>query len=567
MDFSAAPQAVVKAFQMCVKRFPVSAAFVTVLSLFLAFSIHDEGRHLESSCIGAVSYYLSVGFMLSLTLHLWQEEGQKRRTALIVNSVAHLALLVDAIYIYHMLEDSDGYHYEVWVAHAAVILALLLSLLFLPFWKEKDNIASWNFTMRLIANGIICYIIGEVMWGGFSVLLASFNALFGIDLDFKWYAVIGVLTTLLLASWLFLGRIPCGEKKHDRTPVDSGFLNGVMRFLFLPLVGLYIVVLYIYAIQILVKWELPDGWVSWLVAASMAGLIIIEFGLYPARKAQERKADNCIARYLPVAILPLLLLMTVGIVRRFSDYGITINRLYLITLNLWFYFVCITLFVTKARRINWITISFALIFLLTSALPINYFSITHDFMESRIEKAMAHQKLPIGDKQYEQLLRSMPKAEAKELNEQLNYLRSHFGNNTIDPYVKDSKYVYFHFDFLEEEHETGTARHQYISNSCNTYSLNIPEGYNKLVKVYTNPVYCKKGQKVVKMRTALDGQTIGTVLVNLDTLKAHSNRMDTPILLPCTKDSLLYAATAFSISGWGKDSCNVDVTGFILQKK
>ena len=180
---------------------------------------------------------------------------------------------------------------------------------------------------------------------------------------------------------------------------------------------------------------------------------------------------------------------------------------------------------------------------------------------------MAHQKLPIGDKQYEQLLRSMPKADAKELNEQLNYLRSHFGNNAIDPYVKDSKYVYFHFDFLEEEHETGTARHQYISNSCNTYSLNIPEGYNKLVKVYTNPVYCKKGQKVVKMRTALDGQTIGTVLVNLDTLKAHSNRMDTPILLPCTKDSLLYAATAFSISGWGKDSCNVDVTGFILQKK
>ena len=54
---------------------------------------------------------------------------------------------------------------------------------------------------------------------------------------------------------------------------------------------------------------------------------------------------------------------------------------------------------------------------------------------------------------------------------------------------------------------------------------------------------------------------------NLDTLKAHSNRMDTPILLPCTKDSLLYAATAFSISGWGKDSFNVDVTGFIIHKK
>ena len=127
--------------------------------------------------------------------------------------------------------------------------------------------------------------------------------------------------------------------------------------------------------------------------------------------------------------------MTVGIVRRFSDYGITINRLYLITLNLWFYFVCITLFVTKARRINWITISFALIFLFTSAFPINYFSITHDYMKSHIEKAMAHQKLPIGDKQYEQLLRSMPKAEAKELNEQLNYLYEVISETTLQTHT------------------------------------------------------------------------------------------------------------------------------------
>lgn len=79
---------------------------------------------------------------------------------------------------------------------------------------------------------------------------------------------------------------------------------------------------------------------------------------------------------MPVLILPLLLLMTIGIIRRFNDYGITINRLYLATLNGWFYIVCIGLFVIKARRINWIPVSFAGIFLLTSALPVNYAGIT-----------------------------------------------------------------------------------------------------------------------------------------------------------------------------------------------
>ena len=37
------------------------------------------------------------------------------------------------------------------------------------------------------------------------------------------------------------------------------------------------------------------------------------------------RSDNWIARWMPVLILPLLLLMTIGIVRRFNDYGITVN--------------------------------------------------------------------------------------------------------------------------------------------------------------------------------------------------------------------------------------------------
>ena len=295
MKLTNAPQAIVKAFQVCAKRFPVSATYILVLSIFLIFNIFDEFDTIKESIIATVIYYLSVGFVLSLTIHLWQEEGQKRRILLIVNTVAHLILLADAIYIYNILEGSNCYYYEIGVAHVAVIFSLVLSLFFLSFFKEKDDIALWNFAMRLVVNAVVCYLICQIMWGGLSLLLVSFNSLFGIDIDNKWYMVIGVLSGLLLSSWLFLGRIPFGKDKHDHTPVDSGFLNAVMRFLFLPLVGLYIIVLYIYAIQIIIKWELPNGWVSGLVVASMVGLIVIELGLYPVRKSQGRKADNFIS--------------------------------------------------------------------------------------------------------------------------------------------------------------------------------------------------------------------------------------------------------------------------------
>ena len=580
MKLSAAPQAIVKAFRMCVKRFPVSAAYITALSIFLIFNIIDEGELLDDSLIGAVSYYLSVGFVLSLTLHLWQEEGKKQRTILIVNMVAHLVLLADAIYIYHVLEDSNSYHYEVWVAHAAIIFSLLLSLFFLSFFKEKDNIASWNFTMNILVNLFICHFIGEVMWGGFSLLLSSFNFLFHIDFDSKWYMVIGVLTGLLLSSWLFLGRIPNGENKHDRTPVDSGFLNAVMRFLFLPLVGLYTIVLYIYAIQILVKWELPNGWVSWLVAASMVGLIIIEFGLYPVRKAQNRKADNLIARYLPVSILPLLLLMTVGIIRRFNDYGITINRLYLITLNLWFYFVCITLFQTKARRINWITISFALIFLLTSAFPINYFSITRNCMDSKIRKMLYStdmirvRKFPLNERQYKHLLHILTKEEAVELNDKMRYMREYFGSHYTDAYVKDTTEVYFYYDFLSDTPSQSTiVENYYIGNGCEDFAIDISEGYEKIFRVYTPTVTVPSNQNIVQLVAEFRGEALDTVFVNLDTLRAHEHSMPAPFPLPCASNHNIYMVTHFSISPLNDSRTNkvesimVDVTGFVLQKK
>ena len=96
----------------------------------------------------------------------------------------------------------------------------------------------------------------------------------------------------------------------------------------------------------------------------------------PFSPPRTLRFEQRVARGLPIAILPLLVLMTIGIARRFNDYGITLNRLYLLTLNIWFYIVCIGLFVLRARRIQWIAVSFAGIFLLTSVLPVNYARLT-----------------------------------------------------------------------------------------------------------------------------------------------------------------------------------------------
>ena len=100
---------------------------------------------------------------------------------------------------------------------------------------------------------------------------------------YKRQAYIFIICSVLLPTLLFLGMLPQGESKHNRQPQSLDFLNGIIRFLFLPLIGGYLLVLYIYTARILSNWELPIGWVSWLVVTLMAGCIAIEFGLYPTR--------------------------------------------------------------------------------------------------------------------------------------------------------------------------------------------------------------------------------------------------------------------------------------------
>lgn len=127
------------------------------------------------------------------------------------------------------------------------------------------------------------------------LLILSVHKLFDLSIDSTCYLYVVILCNVCLSMFLFLGLLPQKQEKHNTRPLQHSFLNGVIHYLFLPLTGGYLIVLYIYALRILINWELPIGWVSWLVITLMTGCIVIEFGLYPSRMAQQKRTDNLIA--------------------------------------------------------------------------------------------------------------------------------------------------------------------------------------------------------------------------------------------------------------------------------
>ena len=570
-----------RAARTCFQRFPAPAAFATALAAYAIFVILAEPK--TDQLVGAIVYFLSVGFVLSLSLKLWSEEHQWTRKDWVVHAISYAILLADAIYLYHINFGQGGHGYETFLMHASAILALTLTVFFLSFTREHNDIPSWTFAFSVISSIVICVFIGMVFWGGLSLLLSSMNWLFGVSLGWKWYAVTGALVAGYLPALLFLGRIPNGDEKHDREPLRSGFLAGVFRYLFLPLEVLYIIVLFIYAVQILVRWELPNGQVSWLVIASMVGLIAIEFGIYPTRHAENRPFDHAVARWLPLILTPLLLLMTVGIVRRFSDYGITIARLYLATLNVWFYAVCLGLFISRARRIHWIPISFAALFLLTSALPINYTSLTRNVLFKQVERALVQAKvtdLPLNAERYDALMKALPQEEQNRISSKLSYLESTFNSETIEPLATQKPELILFRQYISEAGDSIVLDNMNnLYGAANFTHLHIPEGYTELyedVVCYDYAIDLSQDTFEVPVKQAKSESVADTVIVSLKALRALDQRMDDLVPLPTKSSTNLFYLQQFNLYGGavnnegkrvpGASEPKLNLTGYMLTK-
>ena len=561
---------VAEAFQNCLRRFPVTVCFVFALTGHLVYLCAVDGKASDNKLLYTFSYYLSVGTLLSLTLHLWSEEMKKKANKIITHLIGHALLLCDTYFLY--IQSPEQSWTEIIIAHSAAILALGLSVFFLSFFREKDDVPSWNFALSSLGAFVTANVMGSIMSGGLCLLLFSLQKLFGLDIDTRGYGYITILCNVLLAMMLFLGLLPKGKAKHDRRPLARSFLNTAAHYLLLPLTGAYLLVLYVYAAKILANWELPDGWVSWLVTVLMMGCVAIEFCIYPTRMALPGKWDERIARWLPMLVLPLLVLMSVGIARRFNDYGITINRLYLATFNIWCYGVCIGLFLTKAKRINWIPISFAIIFLLTSVFPINFASITRRTLRHNIEELTAQadkNKLPFSNRQYEKWVDTLPEEKAKEINGKLEYMRYAFGWESIRDIVTED------VDFYDKVVTTPAETNILVGSFDDTKPMEIPEGYTRFIgdgqqnTFFFPPEECRTGTLSVPLDKWIENAG-DSISLDIKALEKWDEENESGKIPPVRIDSKSGKYAFYPTYFWynprkGKDS-SLQLSGYLFMK-
>lgn len=545
-----------QATRQSIRRFPVTLGFIVVLTCYL-LSVVWVDDWFSDRVDFTVCYYLAVGSLLTLVLQLWGEEVKNKRLLGVTHVVAHLMLLADAAYIY-TIYDHGGM--EVFLAHASVLTALVLSLFVLPFFRERDDVASWNFTQMLVYVGASSFFVGGVMCAGVCLLTEGVDQLFGVGLSDDWMEMWCSLFLFTLPSLLFVGRIPDASGKFNRTPQTSVFFYKSIRFLLLPLLGCYLLVLFVYLAKIVVLWQLPEGWVSKLVSVLTFGSVGVVLGLYPSLHKGTSEADRRVIRVLPLALLPLLVLMTVGIIRRLSDYGITVNRLYILLLNIWYYVVCIGLVLSRARRIWWISVSFALLFLLSAVLPVNVVSYTRRWMFGKVETYIRERykgALPMSEETYFDFLSGLPRKEALQLNSRLKYLEWELKDKGVHVLVSDtvnwwqaSSYI---TDDMADEAVSGVC---YYSNfvsgdieevALDTQCVTMLSYSNRMIEL---PIV-KDGDLLVPVYRETSSETpVDTLDIRMDDLRKWSALDNyTPHTLSCRCPGNRFVLTGFTLRG------------------
>lgn len=402
-------------------RFPVAVCFLVMLTVLLSYIVTTDtepGRYRLCLLI-----FLSLGIIISLATTLWGEEqpDKRKRWAAEAVSLAVCGIYCALLFLTDLIPNRGLPSFN--IGNMAWLVAIIVFIPFGAFLKEKDDLKAWHFILSLCAALIISITVTGIMTGGLEGLLFGTEALFDFSMDSKLPLVTLVVCAVLLWGLLFLALIPRGERKHNTSAEMPSFLTKVVSWLLLPLLGCYIAVLYIYGINILVHWELPKGMISWLVSAVMIAYVFCYILLYPQVLNKQSWQSKVLTFYLPIVILPLLILMTVGVVRRFMDYGITAPRLYLLTLLLWFYAICIVMLAVPRKRFRWIALTFAALFVLTSGQPLNYYRICRPVLTAKIDKMIAKENLS--------------DEETTALKHDISYMRENYGEEYANRWAEN----------------------------------------------------------------------------------------------------------------------------------
>jgi Domain of unknown function (DUF4153) len=271
------------------------------------------------------------------------------------------------------------------IRHWLLIFGVHMLAAVAPFVRKGEINGFWQYNKSLFLRFLTAALFSGVLWAGLSIALAAVDNLFAMHIRGERYAELWVLIAGIFNTWFFLSGVP---ENLDELDKDASYPRGLKiftQYVLLPLVVVYVLILYAYITKIIVEWDWPKGWVANLILGfSVTGLFSLLL-VYPIRERMENVWMKRFARAYYMAEIPLVVVLMLAAWRRVEEYGITENRFLVVVLGFWLAGLVLYFLASKSASIKVIPSSLCALAFLFSFGPWGAFQVSEHSQIRRLE--------------------------------------------------------------------------------------------------------------------------------------------------------------------------------------
>jgi hypothetical protein len=370
------------------RRFPETLVVSLASGAVIVWLVH-QGREVEGREAMRFVATLSLGIPVSFAFAAALERAGARLGRVV--AAIGLALLLAAHFA--VTRDDPEAVYTMRLLHVSLAAHLLVA--FLPYAREAAGCWEWN--ARLFTRFALALVFSGIVYLGLVASIATAQGLLGVPVAAQTYMDLYVAVAFGFNTWFFLAGVPQPLPAADDPASPPRELRVLVTFVLIPLVSIYLVILYLYVGRIVVLREWPRGTIGYIVSAfSIVGLLTLLLG-HPMRRDAQAWFSRY-ARAFGAALVPLVVLLVLGAWRRVSDYGLTESRYLLLALGGWIGIVGTWLAFSRRLDVRMIPMTLFAATVLTAAGPWGAYAVSWRSQLGRLEGLIAaHQLSTVGE--------------------------------------------------------------------------------------------------------------------------------------------------------------------------
>jgi len=361
-------------------RFPwtMAAAVVAAVAAVVATTKSGDAQW------GRIAMVAALGLPLSVALTLLAEErGWSRGKSAALNAAGVLLLV-----LFYLIWPGPERKHEL-IRYFQLSAGLHLLVAFLPFLRQRESGAFWQYNRRLFLSILRAALFSFVLYVGLMIALGALDKLFGVEVPSELYYRLGIVILFVVNTWIFLADVPRGLAELAGDTSYPKVLKVFAQYILTPLVFIYLLILLAYLIKIVVGGEWPSGWIGWLVtsvaAAGLLGFLLV----HPLRDDAGEGWIRTYARWLFIGLIPSAVILLVAFWKRILPYGLTEPRLLGILLGIWLLAIAVNYTLRQDAGIRRIPVTLAALLLLTVYGPLSLTALSLRSQSRRLGQLVA----------------------------------------------------------------------------------------------------------------------------------------------------------------------------------